>query len=233
MQFIFDVDGTLTPSRGKMDEEFFAWFDDFCSTESVYFVTGSDRVKTVEQVTEYLCDKVERVYNCSGNEVWVKGTQVWAEDWYPPSELFDTLLYSMRNSKWEIMTGKHIEFRCGMINFSIVGRNAGKHHRERYYDWDKVTGERQKIADMINHMHPTITARVGGDTGIDIAPKGKDKSQILKDFDASKVIFFGDRMDENGNDYPLAKAIREAGGQAIQVKDWQDTWNILKDKLYD
>ena len=29
MFYVFDVDGTLTPSRGKIDVEFKAWFLDF------------------------------------------------------------------------------------------------------------------------------------------------------------------------------------------------------------
>lgn len=28
--FIFDVDGTLTPSRGRIDEDFRLWFAQFC-----------------------------------------------------------------------------------------------------------------------------------------------------------------------------------------------------------
>jgi len=31
-QYIFDVDGTLTPSRGKIDPEFGAWFITFAIT---------------------------------------------------------------------------------------------------------------------------------------------------------------------------------------------------------
>jgi len=41
--YIFDVDGTLTPSRQKMDEDFSRFFLHFCTMNSVYLVTGSDR----------------------------------------------------------------------------------------------------------------------------------------------------------------------------------------------
>ena len=50
-KFIFDVDGTLTPSRGKIDPEFAPLFMHLTSNEEVYLVTGSDRQKTLEQVT--------------------------------------------------------------------------------------------------------------------------------------------------------------------------------------
>ena len=41
-KFIFDVDGTLTPSRREMDKEFVQFFFEFCTKNDVYLVTGSD-----------------------------------------------------------------------------------------------------------------------------------------------------------------------------------------------
>ena len=49
-KFIFDVDGTLTPSRKQMDAGFSAKFLIFCCKFDTYLVTGSDKDKTIEQV---------------------------------------------------------------------------------------------------------------------------------------------------------------------------------------
>ena len=46
-KFIFDVDGTLTPSRKKITPEFFDEFFQFTEENDVYLVTGSDRDKTL------------------------------------------------------------------------------------------------------------------------------------------------------------------------------------------
>ena len=43
MKYIFDVDGTLTPSGGRMNNEFANWFEHFATHNAVYLVTGSDR----------------------------------------------------------------------------------------------------------------------------------------------------------------------------------------------
>jgi hydroxymethylpyrimidine pyrophosphatase-like HAD family hydrolase len=48
MYFIFDVDGTLTPSRGVIDNEFKVWFNNFMDRYPVAFVTGSDLEKTID-----------------------------------------------------------------------------------------------------------------------------------------------------------------------------------------
>ena len=48
MIYIFDVDGTLTPSRGRMNTEFALFFEDFVNTFECYLITGSDREKTLD-----------------------------------------------------------------------------------------------------------------------------------------------------------------------------------------
>ena len=73
MHFIFDVDGTLTPSRDRIDEDFRLWFLEFIKWNNVYLVTGSDRSKTEEQVGEEVFEKVECVYNSSGNTKYKNG----------------------------------------------------------------------------------------------------------------------------------------------------------------
>ena len=69
-KFIFDVDGTLTPSRREIDSEFAVFFTDFCAKKDVYLVTGSDKEKTLEQVGEQIYSLAKRVYNCSGNDAY-------------------------------------------------------------------------------------------------------------------------------------------------------------------
>ena len=70
---------------------------------------------------------------------------------------------------------------------------------------------------------------MGGVTGVDISNKGSDKSQIIRDFKDGDVVFFGDRMEEGGNDRPLADAITDNKlGLVVEVLDWKDTWNKLK-----
>ena len=43
------------------------------------------------------------------------------------------------------------------------------------------------------------------------------------------IRFFGDRMDEHGNDYPLMRAINDNNyGYSFEVKDYNDVWQMLK-----
>ena len=231
--FLFDVDGTLTPSRKKIDKEFSKFFSNFCKTHEVYLVTGSDRDKTVEQLGKTLYNKVKRVYNCSGNSVWEKNKNVHTSEWNCPCILSSYLELELNASQFKIRTGKHIEERPGCINFSILGRGEDNmKYRSEYVVWDRKMEERDKLAQNLRRLFPDLCITVGGETGLDISPKGHDKSQILQDFETHDTItFFGDKTFVGGNDYSIAYAIiTNDRGIVHQVSDFNETWEILKSK---
>tara|TARA_B100001057_G_scaffold444245_1_gene481033 strand:+ start:783 stop:1523 length:741 start_codon:yes stop_codon:yes gene_type:complete len=229
-KFIFDVDGTLTPSRRAIDKQFAVWFRSFCKTNNVYLVTGSDRDKTIEQIGETLYNSCKRVYNCSGNDVWEQDRNIRTSDWKLPEDAEKWLRDKLNASNFPLRTGLHIENRPGMINFSVVGRNATLGERKLYVEHDTTIDERHTIARLFEEKFPGIQAVVGGDTGIDIYPIGSDKSQILNDFtDEDFIYFFGDMCQPGGNDFPVANALREGVrmGVGINVDGWKDTWSKL------
>lgn len=226
-KFIFDVDGTLTPSRQTIDPEFKEFFKHFIRDNKVWLVTGSDYAKTVEQLGEEICESVVTVYNCSGNDVYFKGKRVNCKAFEAPKELYDLMNGWLQTSSFPLRTGNHIEERMGTINFSIVGRNCTLGERKLYIKHDLENRERESIAFQINLEFPTITATVGGETGIDIYRKGGDKSQILEDFDKNDTIyFFGDKIEQGGNDWPLAKKLNQK--RCFNVRDWRDTMERLQ-----
>ena len=71
--FLFDIDGTLTPSRSKIDSNFKEFFLKWMQKKCVYLVTGSDKEKTVEQVGLEIWKKVKRSYQSCGNAVYENG----------------------------------------------------------------------------------------------------------------------------------------------------------------
>jgi phosphomannomutase len=226
--FIFDVDGTLTPSRKKINSQFALWFLYFSQNNTVSLVTGSDNPKTLEQIGPEICMSVNKIYNCNGNDVWYRQENVYTNPWKMTDELKEFLNAELKNSEYTIKTGKHLEERPGMVNFSVVGRNADKVQRKDYFYYDIEADERIHIAERINKHFPNVSAVVGSETGIDIIAKGKDKRQVLQEIQKDRVFFFGDRMDPDGNDFSLAYAVKEAGGVAKQVKSWRDTKEILE-----
>jgi len=224
-KFIFDVDGTLTPSRQKIPLEFSPLFWELTHSEEVYLVTGSDRQKTLEQVTPEIYNNCKRVYNCSGSDVYEGDDNVYRSEWELPWEVERFLDDELDYSQFPLRNGNHIERRPGGVNFSILGRDKDPFlGRKEYMEWNERTNERADISDRLRSAFPGLSVTLGGQTGIDIGPWGSDKSQILRDFSKDDELhFFGDRMEKGGNDYSLAEAVKEMGGYPHHVKDWEDT----------
>ena len=230
MKFLFDVDGTITPSRKEIVHEFWAPFLIFCRTHDVYLVTGSDRQKTLEQLGLDICYTAKRVYNCSGSDAYERDVNVYRDIWELPKEVEKVLEDALECSSFPIRNGVHIERRPGQVNFSILGRGKDPSvGREEYVKWDTERSERVGLVQRLRDEFPDLAITLGGQTGIDIGPKGSDKSQILRDFDKDDELrFFGDKIEEGGNDYSLAKAIATNGmGVAYNVQDYKETWHIL------
>jgi len=222
-KFIFDVDGTLTDSRQQIDLSFEAYMIKFCCKYDVYLVTGSDRAKTIEQVGLDIYNRSQRVYNCSGSDVYEKDHNVYKSDWQPYGKLINFLSDELDYSAFPHKTGNHIEHRPGGINFSILGRGEDNmKYRSEYVKWDINTNERRDILDRLKTEFPDLNIQIGGQTGLDISDS--DKSQILEYFDIyDDLHFFGDMMNEGENDYPLAEAIKKMGGKTYHVKSIDET----------
>lgn len=225
MYFLFDVDGTLTPSRGVIDENFKKFLLEFFSKFPASLVSGSDYSKTVEQLGEELVNRVIYSFNCSGNAIYQDRELVKQTDWVLSESPRNYLLEMIEKSPYPIRTGLHLEERLGAVNFSTVGRNVTQDQRKEYFEWDKIHNERKQIAEYINKNFTGIEAVVGGEISIDIYARGADKSQVLRYLRGKDVIFFGDKCMPGGNDYPLSSKLPK--DKVYAVSNWQETFDVL------
>lgn len=225
--YLFDVDGTLTPARKPMEKEFRNSFTSWIESQlelgnNVYLVTGSNKEKTIEQVGTKLYNLVDGVYQNCGNELYKNGHLCRSSDWSLPKKLEVKIDDLLQSSEWYGKSSGNKEIRVGMLNISTVGRDCSTENRTEYYQWDKENGERRRIANELNMTFPSIEAVVGGEISIDIYPKGRDKSQVLDDM-IGYTVFFGDKCDRGGNDYSISCRATER----YHVADWEQTRDIL------
>ena len=247
--YIFDVDGTLTPSRTKMTKTFYKYFKEWAYENDFFLVTGSDLPKTKEQVPRDILERAEGIFCCCGNEYYVPSSfhsqpttdpgpiffeKCYSADFHPPKDLIDYLESELEKSSYPKRCGNHIELRKGMLNFSIVGRDCNLKDRKDFYEWDKKFTKRDRVAAEIVKRWPNLDASLGGEISVDIYPKGKDKAQVMKTirhrFPRAQYIFVADKTYPGGNDYPLAESLRSSKHNAIieQVDCWEDTLKALK-----
>tara|TARA_R110002012_G_scaffold140115_1_gene297589 strand:- start:2481 stop:3182 length:702 start_codon:yes stop_codon:yes gene_type:complete len=229
MIYIFDVDGTLTPSRGLINPVFKTFFQAFVKKNRVWLISGSDRDKTIEQVGFDIYGSVERCYQNSGNQLYINDELKYQYEFELPIQCEGLLEIFLEKSKYPHRYGNHIEKRNGAVNFSTIGRNCTQEQREHYVEWDNKHQERKEFAWEIRERYIGLDAVVGGEISIDIFEKFKDKGQIVKDI-RGKFEFFGDRLYPGGNDFAIQQEIvsqKRKGCKTHPVKTWKDTEKLL------
>jgi phosphomannomutase len=243
--YLFDVDGTLTPSRDKIDPLFKKAFYEWGRDKEVYIVSGGSFPRLINQLGMDIIERMSGVFPCMGNAFYQKRDQISANGYSEWNIIYENKFVCPRNLKrslnsivtksdFSTKTGKHYEERTGMINFSVVGRNANTVERRCYEEWDAENHERREIVRKLRKKYPQLDFVIGGAVSIDIFNEGNDKSQILKRYfkealEHNQIHFVGDRISFPGNDCSLAEVLRaHKNGRPYEVKRWQDTAELLK-----
>ena len=235
--FIFDVDGTLTPAREKINPYFSDFLLNFMKHHETYLASGSDLDKLKQQLPKEAFEASSGIFTCMGNVYYCNGKQQYKRSFEAPEGLIEDLVSILNESPYVYKFGNHIEKRIGMINFSVVGRNANSEQRKQYHKYDEEKNEREKIASLLNSKYAgQIVAAVGGEISIDIYNPGRDKSQVLTELVKCGNIrrndcihFYGDKIFPGGNDHALGQALEKSGYNCriVRVNTWIDTWKRL------
>ncbi len=235
--YVFDMDGTLTPPRKPMADDFATRFSSWLDKNTAFIATGSDISKVKEQVSEAILDKFAGVYCAMGNDLWHQGAFLYHKDFTPEPELLADLEMLRQNSQYPYtLYPNYIEKRTGMLNFSILGRDCPYEERERYNQWDSQNQERLKVSQYLSSRYPQYDFVLGGSISIDIVKKGCGKGQIAEhlrqSYPQETIMFFGDKTFKGGNDYELAQALRQlANTVVVQVDGPEHVWSILSNKV--
>jgi len=246
--YVFDCDGTLTLPRQKMDPDFANYFGAWGEKNAFCIVSGSDLKKVQEQIPEHILVSAYRIYTCAGNEAWeyarakkpsgayqshnsFVANNVYSNPLNVSKALEEYLLFELKYSNWGgPKYDTHFEYRTGLLNFSIVGREAPQEVRDAYESFSVLDGDRHRICNYIREKFPEYEASVGGAISLDITNKGSNKAQILNNLNLTEyyISFFGDKCEFGGNDYPLKMRIEELGcGETNVVRSYLE----LIDKL--
>jgi len=174
------------------------------------------------------------VLPCNGTKVyqfvegeWKKVYEVKIDDLFPHDLINNFFLDIMKlqeefirnNSPSYVLQPPFIEFRGSLINWCLAGRKADQVVRKAFASADHEHNIRANFADVLKVKFEeirkkegkTFTARMGGQTSIDIYPEGWDKLFALKHFDPMKCRFIGDSCYGDGNDQPLFSYFIEKG----------------------
>ena len=227
---LFDIDGTLTPSRLKATPEMLSFLKELRQKVTIGVVGGSDFPKQQDQLGDNVLDIVDYSFSENGL-VSYKGHEKIGEssisNQYTTEQMrkfVEWLLRYIADIDIPIKTGTFIELRTGMINVSPIGRNCTYEQRIEFWKLDQERGIRKKMVEDMKAAFPDLKLQfsIGGQISIDIFPEGWTKVYCLRYVEGKfdEIHFFGDMTSEGGNDYEIYNDPRVHGHT---VKNPEDT----------
>ncbi|KAF3814360.1 hypothetical protein GH733_017518 [Mirounga leonina] len=213
---LFDVDGTLTPARQKIDPEVAAFLQKLRSRVQIGVVGGSDYSKIAEQLGEgdEVIEKFDYVFAENGTVQYKHGRLLSKQT--IQNHLGEELLQDLINFCLRYMAllrlpkkrGTFIEFRNGMLNISPIGRSCTLEERIEFSELDKNI--------------PACLLPLGGMISFDVFPEGWDKRYCLDSLDQDSfdtIHFFGNETSPGGNDFEIYADPRTVGHSVISPQD--------------
>lgn len=236
----FDLDDTLAPSKSPMDPRMAELMIRLLDASEVCVISGGQinqfRTQFVDSLPSTASETLGRLHlmpTCGtqyyryADDEW---QQVYAEN-LTSSERDSALAAVERIAKelgyWESETwGPILEDRGSQVTFSALGQAAPVHAKAQ---WDPDGTKKNMLRDAVQSVLPDLEVRSGGSTSVDITRRGIDKAfgmRRLADITGislDDMLFVGDRLDENGNDYP----VKALGVPCIEVDNWEDTAGVV------
>jgi len=249
---LFDMDGTLTRPRKKIEWETVRAIKELTEHGTVGIVTGSGFDYLVEQCRmlweEYgACNPADIILlPCNGTQYYEWKDNTWlctsSENMreYLGDVNYDSLIRAILNlQNYHVnefpgaypLSGNFLSYRKSMVNWSPVGRDANDSQRDEFIKFDHGGLQRGKLIDALTDKIqtlnlPAIEMRLGGETSIDIYPTGWDKSFALDYFIDTTCWFVGDKCTGLGNDKEIFDQLI-VGGRAYQTTGPQETTRII------
>lgn len=246
---IFDLDGTLAPTKSQMDDEMSDLLTQLLRVKKVAVIGGGKYETFQTQLLDSLQCSKEELTNLSLFPATSTSYYAYESGWTQvyshviPPEVRERIKQELENVFKEIgykhpdqVYGEIIEDRQTQVTFSALGQDVvrilGTEKGVALKDkWRKENTEiKMAIAREMAKRLPDLEVHAAGHTSVDITQKGIDKGYGVRQIEkylhipVEKMIFIGDALFEGGNDYAALKT----GIDYIPVKDPEDTKEIIR-----
>lgn len=243
----FDLDDTLAPSKSPVDPRMLAVFAHLLSRTNVAVISGGnfeqfeaqlvDRLDAFEGVDETALERLHLLPTC-GTRYERRADGRWETVYREHLDAAerDAALAALREEAerlglWETAPwGEILEDRGSQVTFSALGQRAPVEVKQA---WDPDGSKKNALRAAVAERLPGLEVRSGGSTSVDITRRGIDKAYGMRKLEEhtgiplDDMLFVGDRLDPDGNDYPVL-----ALGVACRAVDgWEDTAAFLEELL--
>jgi phosphomannomutase len=237
----FDLDDTLAPSKAAIDPRMGDLLVALAERVEVAIISGGQlqqfRTQVVEMLPEAAASTLSKIhllptcgtqyYRIGPDGIETVYAHALTED-EKAAALTAVEEEARRLGLWASETwGPILEDRGSQITFSALGQRAPI---EAKSVWDPTGAKKNELRAAVAARLPELEVRSGGSTSVDITHRGIDKAYGMQQLaDATGIplddmLFVGDRLDPDGNDYPVLVL-----GVACQaVEGWEDTAAFLE-----
>ena len=234
---VFDLDGTLAPSKSAIDAEMATLLTALLRVVKVAIISGGALPQFEKQVLVELPGKhlesLSLLPTCGTQFFQYENSwhKLYSEDFTETQKqkIIAALTKAVASSGFQATKtwGKPIEDRGSQITYSALGQQAPLEEKK---SWDPDFAKRKKIKATLDKALPEFSVRLGGSTSIDITLPGIDKAygiRKLRDIlgiPIQEMIYVGDALFPGGNDAPA----RGTGAACIQVRDPNETKRVIE-----
>ncbi|MEJ3403523.1 HAD-IIB family hydrolase [Rathayibacter sp. YIM 133350] len=240
----FDLDDTLAPSKTAIPNRIADLLGRLLDVVDVCVISGGQIAQFMTQVVDNLpplpVEQLSRLHlmpTCGTQYFrFVDGewTQIYAQNLTAQQRdlaLQVTERQAKRLGYWESETwGPILEDRGSQVTFSALGQSAPVDAKRA---WDPTGEKKVALRDAVQAELPELEVRGGGSTSIDITRRGIDKAYGMNKLAEvtgialDDMLFVGDRLDPDGNDYP----VKVLGVPCHAVEGWEETADFLESFL--
>ena len=231
----FDLDGTLAPSKSPMPAPMATALRALLDEVPVCIISGGQMAQFRNQALASLEATEEENANLHlmptcGTRYYTRGDGDWALNY--ANDLSEDQCQRALNAVeqearrlgyWESAPwGEILENRGSQITFSALGQEAPLAAKEA---WDPTGEKKNQLREAVARLLPDLEVRSGGSTSVDITLKGVDKAYGMRalaqqtGISEDDMLFIGDRLDPDGNDYP----VKAMGIRCHAVSGWEET----------
>lgn len=236
---IFDLDGTLAESKQKVSAEMAEALSTLAKKMKVCIISGGDWPQyekqllpslSLESLPNILCYPTcaSKMYLYQPDSGWcLKYAELLSEEQIARIISALELATQTLGIKPEEIWGPQIENRSSQITFSALGQEAPLKAKQT---WDPDFAKRKLLKAQLEPLLPDFSIRLGGSTSVDITLPGIDKAYGVRkiatflDFPLKSMLFVGDALFPDGNDYPVTNT----ECQWMNVKNPLETLGIIK-----
>jgi len=245
----FDLDDTLAPSKSALDPRMAQLLVQLLGEVEVCVISGGQFGQFESQLIDNLplddSDALARMHlmpTC-GTQYYLFEDGGWRQQYaenlteeQKAAALAAVELEAKRLGFWEpdnpgVETwGPVLEDRGSQITFSALGQAAPVDAKKA---WDPTGQKKNALRAAVQEHLPGLEVRSGGSTSIDITRLGIDKAygmQRLAELTGipfEQMLFVGDRLDPDGNDFPVIAL----GIPTRAVEGWEDTAAVVEQFL--